>query len=96
MTTIRSSTSSTVPPAVAPRCWAPAWDVWEVIATVRDNDSRLAAGAEYLGVSVGLIETAVAYHGEYRAEIDAEIALNEAEYERGYAAWEAGRRALEA
>jgi uncharacterized protein (DUF433 family) len=71
-------------------------DVWEVIATVRDNDSRLAAGAEYLGVSVGLIDVAVAYYGEYRAEIDAEIALNEAEYERGYAAWEAGRRALEA
>jgi hypothetical protein len=63
---------------------------------LRFQTGRRRAGAEYLGVSVGLIEAAVAYHGEYRAEIDAEIALNEAEYERGYAAWEAGRRALEA
>lgn len=70
-------------------------DVWEVIATLRDNDSRLPA-AEYLDVSVGLVEAAVAYYGEYRAEIDGEVALNEAEYERGYAAWEAGRRALDA
>lgn len=69
-------------------------DVWEVVATVRDNDSDLVAGAEYLGVSVGLVEAAAAYYGEYRAEIDEEVALNEAEYERGYAAWQAGRRAL--
>jgi uncharacterized protein (DUF433 family) len=69
-------------------------DVWEVIATVRDNKNDLAAAASYLGVPLGLVEAAVNYYGEYRDEIDEEIALNQAEWERGYAAWEAGQRAL--
>ncbi len=60
MTTFRSSTSSTVPPGRRAALWGTGLDVWEVIATVRDNDSRLAAGAQYLGVSVGLIEAGVA------------------------------------
>lgn len=34
----------------------------------------------------GLVQAAVTYYGEYRSEIDAEIAFNEAEYERGRAA----------
>ncbi len=38
--------------------------------------------------------TAISYYGDYRDEVDAEIALNEAEWERGYAAWEAGKQAL--
>jgi uncharacterized protein (DUF433 family) len=71
-------------------------DVWEVIATVRDNDNDLAATASYLEVPVGLVEAAVAYYGEYRDEIDRQIADNEAEYERGYRASEAGRQALQA
>ena len=50
------------------------------LATVRNND--------------GSITEAVAYYGEYRDEIDAEIALNEAEYERGRAAAAAGEQAL--
>jgi uncharacterized protein (DUF433 family) len=69
-------------------------DVWEVIATVRDNKNDLAETAAYLGIPVGLVEAAVNYYGEYRDEIDEQIADNEAEYERGYAAWEAGQRAL--
>lgn len=70
-------------------------DVWEVIATVRDNDNSLEEAASYLGVPLGLVQAAVAYYGDYSDEIDAEIALNETEWERGYAAWEAGQRALE-
>lgn len=70
-------------------------DVWEVIATVRDNDNDVASTAEYLRTPVGLVEAAVSYYGEYRAEIDDEISLNEDEYERGYGAFEAGRRALD-
>jgi hypothetical protein len=66
------------------------------IATVRDNDNDLAATASYLEVPVGLVEAAVAYFGEYRDEIDRQIADNEAEYERGYRASEAGRQALQA
>jgi uncharacterized protein (DUF433 family) len=71
-------------------------DVWEVIATVRDNENDLAATAAYLGISLGLVEAAVSYYGEYRNEIDEQIADNEAEYERGYRASEAGREALQA
>jgi uncharacterized protein (DUF433 family) len=69
-------------------------DVWEVIATVRDNENDLAATASYLGILLGLVEAAVSYYGEYRDEIDEEIALNQSEWERGYGAWEAGQRAL--
>lgn len=69
-------------------------DVWEVIATVRDNDNSIAATAEYLRVPAGLVEAGVAYYGEYREEIDAEIARNEAEYERGRAEARDGERAL--
>lgn len=69
-------------------------DVWEVIATVRDNDGSLAEAAAYLGVPVGLIEAAGAYYGEYRAEIDAEIELNDTAYERGRAVALNGQKAL--
>jgi uncharacterized protein (DUF433 family) len=69
-------------------------DVWEVIATVRDNQNDPRAAAAYLEISPGLVEAAVAYYGEYRDEIDAEIAFNEEEWERGYAGFAAGRRAL--
>lgn len=41
-----------------------------------------------------MVEAAVAYYGEYRDEIDAEIEFNEAEYERGRAATAAGEQAL--
>lgn len=69
-------------------------DVWELIATVRDNDSNLAAAAEYLGVPRSLVEAAVTYYGEFSDEIDEEIAVNVAESERGHAAWWAGQQAL--
>ncbi|MHB8294628.1 MAG: hypothetical protein ACYDH5_08390 [Acidimicrobiales bacterium] len=71
-------------------------DVWEAIATVRDNDGSIARAAEYLQVPAGLVEAAVAYYGEYRDEIDREIELNEAEYERGRASAAVGERALRA
>lgn len=70
-------------------------DVWEIIATVRDNGNDPEAAAEYLAVPQGLVEAAIAYYGEFREEIDEEIALNHAEWELGHAAWQAGRRALE-
>jgi hypothetical protein len=69
-------------------------DVWEVVATVRDNTGSIREAAEYLEVPAGLVEAAVAYYGEYRDEIDRDIALNEAEYERGQAAQAAGEQAL--
>ena len=69
-------------------------DVWEVIATVRENGNDPEETAAYLEVAPGLVQAAISYYGDYRDEIDAEIALNEAEWERGYAAWEAGKQAL--
>jgi len=70
-------------------------DVWEVIATVHDNNGSIAEAAEYLEVPAGLVEAAVIYYGEYKHEIDQEIELNEAEYERGRAAAAAGEQALQ-
>lgn len=69
-------------------------DVWEVIAAVRENDNDLEATATLLEISPGLVQAAVAYYGDYREEIDVEVALNREEWERGYAAWEAGNKAL--
>ncbi len=71
-------------------------DVWEVIATIRENDSDLEEAAALLEIAPGLAQAAVSYYGEYREEIDAEIALNRADWERGYRAWEAGKKALDA
>lgn len=71
-------------------------DVWEIVATVRDNDGSIEEAAQYLQIPVGLVEAAVAYYGEYREEIDEQIELNEAEYERGRAAAAAGEQALRA
>lgn len=60
-------------------------DVWEVVATARDSGGSSSAAADYLGVPVGLIEAALSYYGEHSEEIDAEITLNDDEYERGRA-----------
>jgi len=69
-------------------------DVWEVIATVRDNEDDIAAAADYLSVPGGSVDAAVGYYGEFRQEIDEEIALNAAESERGLAVWRNGQAAL--
>ena len=69
-------------------------DVWEVVATVRDNEGSVEEAASYLRVPLGLVQAGVAYYGEYRDEIDTETELNEAEYQRGLDAALAGERAL--
>jgi uncharacterized protein (DUF433 family) len=71
-------------------------DVWEVIATVRDNEGSITLAAQYLQIPAGLVEAAAAYYGEFRSEIDSEIESNESEYERGRAAAAAGEQALRA
>lgn len=58
-------------------------DVWEVVATIADNDGSLTEAAVYLGVPAGLVEAAAAYHADHREEIDREIAANQEDYERG-------------
>lgn len=69
-------------------------DVWEVIATVLDNNGSVTEAAAYLQIPTGLVQAAITYYGEYRDEIDIEIADNEAEYELGRAAAVAGEQAL--
>jgi len=69
-------------------------DVWEVISTVIDNDGSVTDAAAYLQIPTGLVQAAVGYYGEFRGEIDAEIAANAAEYERGRATAAAGEQAL--
>ena len=71
-------------------------DVWEVVATLQDNAGSVSTAADYLGAPPGLVEAAALYYAEYREEIDAQIAGNELEYERGRAAAEAATRAFQA
>jgi hypothetical protein len=69
-------------------------DVWEAIATVRDNHGDLAAAAAYLEIPLGLVQAAVAYYGAFQPEIDDWIELNEQEATDARAVWRAGQAAL--
>ena len=69
-------------------------DIWEVVAVVRDNDGDLPAAAEYLELPLGLVQSAVAYYGAHRPEIDEWIAANEQETADAHAAFIAGQAAL--
>jgi hypothetical protein len=70
-------------------------DVWEVIATVRDNDNDVEEAARYLGIALGLAQAAVSYYGAYTEEIDRRIDGNRREAEEAHAAWLAGQAALD-
>jgi uncharacterized protein (DUF433 family) len=69
-------------------------DVWEVIATVHDNNGDIAEAARYLEIPIGLVQAAVSYYGAYTAEIDQWIEANEQEAAEAYAAWTAGKSAV--
>ena len=69
-------------------------DVWEVVATVRDNDGDLCEAARYLEVPLGLVQAAVSYYGAYPGEIDQWIDLNEQEIAEGHATYAAGQAAV--
>ncbi|MBV9380566.1 MAG: hypothetical protein JOY82_21505 [Streptosporangiaceae bacterium] len=70
-------------------------DVWEIIATVRDNNGDTAEAARYLELPLGLVQAAVTYYGAYMEEIDEWIGLNENEAAEAHAAWAAGQAALQ-
>ena len=70
-------------------------DVWEVIATVRDNEGDLHETADYLAMPLGLVQAAVAYYGAYTDEIDQWIEDNEREAAEAHAAWLAGQAAIQ-
>ena len=69
-------------------------DVWEVIATIRDNDGDVGEAADYLQMQLGLVQAAVTYYGAYPEEIDEWIERNEQEGAEAHAAWLAGQAAL--
>jgi hypothetical protein len=69
-------------------------DVWEVIATVRDNDGNLGETARYLQMPLGLVQAAVSYYGAYADEINEWIDGNERDAAEAYAAWTAGQAAI--
>jgi uncharacterized protein (DUF433 family) len=70
-------------------------DVWEIIATVRDNNGNTSEAARYLEIPLGLVQAAVTYYGAYKEEIDEWIELNEQEATEAHAAWTAGQAALQ-
>jgi uncharacterized protein (DUF433 family) len=69
-------------------------DVWEVIATVRDNGGDAAETARYLEIPLGLVQAAITYYGAYQDEIDQWIQANEQETAEMHAAWSAGQAAV--
>ena len=69
-------------------------DVWEVIATVRDNSGDAGETASYLEIPLGLVQAAITYYGAYRDEIDQWIETNEQEAAEAQAAWAAGQAAV--
>ena len=69
-------------------------DVWEVIATVRDNRGDAAETARYLELPLGLVQAAMTYYGAYPDEIDQWINLNEEEAAEAHAAFAAGQAAI--
>ncbi len=69
-------------------------DIWEVIATVKDNDDSEVDAADYLALPPALVNAAVAYYGSYTDEIDSLIERNSAEADEAQARWLAGRTAL--
>lgn len=69
-------------------------DVWQVIATVRDNEGDVAEAASYLELPLAMVQSAVTYYGAYPEEIDEWIESTEREAAEGHAAWLAGQAAL--
>src|SRR5580698_8748196 len=69
-------------------------DVWEIIATVRDNDGDAAETTRYLELPLGLVQAAISYYGAYRDEIDQWIDANEQQVAEARATWSAGQDAV--
>jgi hypothetical protein len=66
-------------------------DVWEAVATIRDNDGDLAEAARYLEMPLRLVQAAMSYYGAYPDEIDEWIDMNEQETAEANAGYVAGR-----
>ncbi len=73
-------------------------DVWEVLDTLRgtglSGEKAIGATAEWGGVTVAQVRTAVVYYADHRAEIDEWIEVNRAEADRVRQSWERSLKAL--
>lgn len=59
----------------------PRLSIWMIVQVVKASTS-VAAAAKYLSLDVPTVERALAYYREHPAEIDGQIAANDAEMER--------------
>lgn len=73
-------------------------DIWEIVLVLRDQqggpDERVAAAADYLGLTARAVETAARYWSAYPDEIDARIAANDDAVAREREIWERRQRLL--
>jgi hypothetical protein len=73
-------------------------DIWEVIKFLREADERgtaaLDAAADVLALDASRIATAVSYYGDYRDEVDAEIADADEASARAEEAWRVQRQLI--
>lgn len=73
-------------------------DVWEVIAALKESESRgspaVDAVASELSLTPAAVRTALTYYGAYPDEIDSEVAANEAAAAEALRSWESQQRLL--
>lgn len=73
-------------------------DIWEVVQLVRSLDisgeAAIAEAAAWLDLGQAQVCTALGYYGAFAAEIDNQIATNEAAADQGRREWETQQRLL--
>jgi len=62
-------------------------DVWQVIETIRQNESSIEAAAEYLGLAAEQVRACARYYADYKDEIDDWASRAHAIAEREEASW---------
>jgi hypothetical protein len=73
-------------------------DVWEVVRLLRSVDvsgeAAVAEAASWLDLTQAQVRTALGYYGAFPAEIDAQIATNEAAAEQARQEWDTQQQLL--
>lgn len=62
-------------------------DVWQVMQTVRDHDNSVEDAADYLGLAVAKVRSAVRYYAANRCEVDDLAERETSVAARAEAAW---------
>jgi hypothetical protein len=73
-------------------------DIWEVVHLLRSVDvsgeAAIAETASWLDLTEAQVRTALGYYGAFHAEIDAEIATNDAAAEQARQEWDTQQQLL--